>query len=92
MRQMARDRQHQVVMVGRHDLDLGAHAGPERAQRFDGHRIGAIGRREDAPAVDEEFGEAGVGTGMFGAGDRMGGDEMNIARQMRRHLADDRRP
>ena len=26
---------------------------------------------------------------MFGPGDRMGRDEMNIARQMRRHLADD---
>ena len=31
-----------------------------------------------------------VGTGMLGAGDRMGGDEMNARRQMRRHLADDR--
>ena len=27
---------------------------------------------------------------MFGAGDRMGRDEMNVIRQMRRHLADDR--
>ena len=26
---------------------------------------------------------------MFGAGHRMGGDEMNARRQMRRHLADD---
>ena len=61
MRQMAGDRQHQIMMIGRHDLDPGAHAGPECTQGFDGHRIGAVGRREDAPAVDEEFGEAEEG-------------------------------
>jgi hypothetical protein len=67
MWQVAGDRQHQVVMIGRHDLDFGAHAGPERTQGFDGHGIGAIGRREDAPAVDEQFGETGIGAGVLAA-------------------------
>ena len=52
--------------------------------------IGAFGRRQNAPAVDEQFGEAGIGAGMLGAGDRMRRHEMDARRQMRRHLADDR--
>ena len=53
-------------------------------------RVGAFGRREDAPAADEQFGKAGVRAGMLGAGDRMGGDEMHARRQMRGHVAHDR--
>ena len=34
----------------------------------------------------EELGEAGVGPGMLGAGDRMGRHEMHARRQMRLHL------
>ena len=34
--------------------------------------VGVRRRRQDAPAVDEQFGEAGVGAGILGAGDRMG--------------------
>ena len=44
-------------------------------------------RRQDAPAVDEQFGEAGVGAGILGAGDRMRRDEMHVRRQMRGHVA-----
>jgi hypothetical protein len=77
-------------VIGRHDLDLGAHAGPECTQCFDRHGVAAVGRCEDAPAVDEEFGEAGIGSGMLGAGDGMGRNEMNVIRQMRCHLANDR--
>ena len=58
MRQMAGDRQHQIVMIRSHDLDPGAEPGPEHAQLFDGRGIGAVRRREDAPAVDEEFRES----------------------------------
>ena len=86
MRQMAGDRQHQIVMVGRHDLDLGAERRPERAQPLDRVGIGAFGRRQDAPAVDEQFRETGIGAGMFGAGDRMRRHEMHAGRQMRRHV------
>ena len=81
MRQMAGDREHQVMMIRRHDLDLGAEAGPELAQLFDRGGIGPFRRRENAPAVDEEFGEAGIGTGVFGAGDGMGGNEVDARRE-----------
>ena len=89
MRQMARDREHKVMMLGRHDLDLGAERGPERAQFFGRAGVGALRRGEDAPAVDEEFGEAGIGSGMFGAGHGMRRHEMHACRQMRRHVLDD---
>ena len=68
MRQMAGDRQHHVVMIRRHDLDLGAERGPERAQPLDRVRVGALRRRQNAPAVDEQLGETGIGSGMLGAG------------------------
>ena len=77
MRQMAGDRQHQIVMLGRHDLDPGADRGPERAQLFDGGGIGALRRRQNAPAIDEQFGEAGIRTRMLGAGHRMRRNEMH---------------
>ena len=86
MRQMAGDREHQIMMLGRHDLDLGAERGPERAQLLRRRGIGALRRRQDAPAVDEEFGEAGIGAGMLGAGHRMRRHEMHARRQMRRHV------
>ncbi len=47
-------------------------------------------RREDAPAVDEQFREAGIGAGVLGAGDRMRRHEGCIGRQMRRHVANHR--
>ena len=50
-------------------------------------RIGAFRRRQDAPAVDEQFGEAGVRARMLGAGDRMRRHEMHVLRQVRRHVA-----
>ena len=78
MRQMAGDREHEVMMIRRHDLDLGAERGPERAQLLGRVGIGAFRRGQDAPAVDEELGEAGIGTGMLGAGDGMRGNEMHV--------------
>jgi len=35
MRQMAGDREHQIMMIWRHDLRPGAECRPERAQPFD---------------------------------------------------------
>ena len=67
MRQMAGDREHEIMMIRRHDLDSGAEPSPERAQPFHRGGIGALGRGQDAPAVDEQFGETGIGTGMLGA-------------------------
>ena len=92
MRHVAGDGEHEIVVLRRHHLDIGAERAPEGRERLDGGRIGAGRRRQDAPAVLEEFGEAGVGPGIFGAGDRMGRHEMNALRQMRAHLRDHRRP
>ena len=42
VRQMAGDRQHQVVVIGRHDLDICAPSRPpERGELLDRGRIGA---------------------------------------------------
>jgi hypothetical protein len=46
------------MMPGRHDFDLRAERGPERAQIIDRVLIGAFLRRQDAPAVDEELNKA----------------------------------
>ena len=90
MRQMTGDRQHQVVMLGRHGFDIGAERAPERGEPLDGAGIGPFRRRENAPAVDEQLGKAGIGAGMLGAGDRMGRNEMHAGGQMRGHVAHDR--
>ena len=42
MRQVAGDRQHQVVVLGRHDLDVGAERAPERGELLDRRRVGAF--------------------------------------------------
>ena len=54
-------------------------------------RVAASWRRQDHPPVDEERREAGVWTGIFGAGRRMAGNEMNGRRHVRRDIGDDRR-
>ena len=79
------------MVLGRHVADLGAEAAPERRQALDRGRVGILRRREDAPAVDEQLGEARIRTGMLGAGHRMRGHEMDAGRQVRGHVAHDRR-
>ena len=64
-----------------------------RARRRAG--VGAVGRRQDAPAVVEQRREARVRPRMLGAGDRMGRHEMHAlradaARSLRDHRALDR--
>ena len=61
---------------------------PHPADR--GHRLGGgLGRRrQDAPAVAEQLGKAGFGSGMLGAGDRVAGNEMHTRRDMRPQIAD----
>ena len=81
---MAGDGQDQVVMLRRHDLDVGAERLPEPRQALDRGRVGVLRRREDAPAVDEKLGKAGIGPRVLGAGDRMRGNEMNAGRYVRR--------
>ncbi len=53
MRQVARDAEHQVVVLGRHLLHVGAEQTPECCQPFHRGRVGARRRSENAPAVDE---------------------------------------
>ena len=86
MRQMAGDAQHQVMVVGRHGFDIGAELPPERRELLDRRFVGVRRRRQDAPAVDEQFGEAEVGAGMLGARDRVRRDEMHMLRQVRGHV------
>ena len=45
------------------------------------------GRGKNAPAVDEQLGEAGVRPGMLRARDRMGRDEMHARGNVRGHVA-----
>ena len=70
---MAGDGEHEVVVLGAHDLDVGAAAPARRRSARRPPPGRAVGRRQDAPAVVEELGKAGVGAGMLGAGDRMAG-------------------
>ena len=89
MRHMAGDGEDQVVVLGRHDFDIGAERFPEPGQPFYRGGIGILWRRENAPPVDEQLRETGIGAGMFGAGDRMAGNEMDPAGNMRPHRAND---
>ena len=72
---MAGHRQHEIVMLGRHGLDVGAERPPECEQPLDRRLVRLRRRGEDAPAIDEQLGEAGVRPGMLRAGDRMRRDE-----------------
>src|SRR5437868_15231822 len=86
MRQMAGDREHQIVVIRRHDLDPGAERGPERTYSLDGVWITALGWRQDAPAIGEQFGETGIGAGMLGARHWMRRYKMRGGRQIRSHV------
>ncbi len=90
MRQVAGDGEHKVVVVRRHGFDIGAEQPPEFGELVDGLLLCALRRRQDAPAVDEQLGEAGIGPRILGPGHRMRRHEMHIFRQMRTHVADDR--
>jgi hypothetical protein len=90
MRQMAGNRQHQIMMLRRHRFEIGAEHAPKRRQLVDGGGLGPFGRGKNAPAADKKFGKAGVGAGMLGAGDWMRRHEVHSGGQMRGHVAHDR--
>src|SRR6516165_273288 len=77
----------EVVMLGRHDLDIRAEQSPERHEPLDRGRLDVRRRRENAPAVDEQLGKAGIWAGVFSAGDGMGRHEMHPRGKMGRHGA-----
>ena len=90
VRHVAGDGEHHVMVLGLHGLDIRAERRQKARDRRDRLGIGARRRRQDAPAVLEELGEARLGPGILGAGDGMRRHEMHARREMRRHLADDR--
>ena len=90
MRQVAGDRQHPVVMVGVHELDIGADAPPHFGDAVDRGAVGARRRRQDAPALAEQLGKARFGAGMLGAGDRVARHQRDAPRQQRRQRLDHR--
>jgi hypothetical protein len=67
-----------------HALNVGAKRAPERFKLID--RDGVIGalireRRQDLPAIVEKCCETRIRAGMFGAGERMSWDEIDVSRQ-----------
>ena len=71
VRQVAGDGQHEIMVLGRHDLDLGAERLPERLELLDRLRIGAFLGCQHAPAAVEQLGKAGFRSRLLGAGDGM---------------------
>ena len=82
MRHMAGDGEHQIMMGCIHDLNLGAKPAPESFQCGNLLRITAFWRREDAPAIVEQLGKSRFWPGLFGASNRMAGNEMHALRYM----------
>ena len=90
MRQVRGHRQHLVVMVGAHRDD--PHAGVRHSRPTFDHRSDAVpggGVRMHKRPSNSSANPAS-GPGMFGAGDRMAGDEMDAGRKMRLQVADHR--
>jgi len=82
MRQVAGDAKHEIVVFGRHGLHIGAEQPPERRQPFHRGRIDVRRRGEDAPAIDEQLGEARIRPGVLGACNRMRRHEMHTCGNM----------
>ena len=84
MRQMRGDGEHLVVMRRRPwsttCMPAASHSAVTRASAAG---VAVRQRRQDAPAVVEQLGEAGLGAGMLGAGDGMPGHEMHARRHER---------
>ena len=60
------------------------------ATRSTASAIGAGRRGQQRPAALEQLGEAGIGAGIFGAGDRVRRDEVHARRHQRPDVADHR--
>ncbi len=88
---MRGDREHAVVVLGRHQVDGRARELPQRPHPLDRQRIGVLDRGQDAAAALEQGGERRVRPGMLGAGHRMAGHEQAGRGQMRDHVAHDLR-
>ena len=90
MGQMAGDGEHEIVVLGVIVSTLEPSARQNCASRSTAAgrcRAAALGCTSD----DEELGEAGIGSGLLGAGHRVAGDEMHTFREVRGDVAHDRR-
>ena len=81
MRQMAGDREHAIVVCGFHRLDFGAQSPPEFEHALYRKGVGTLGRRDDAPAMMEQRGEARFGPTILGARHRMRGHEHRLGQR-----------
>ena len=88
VRQVGDDRQHLVVMLRIHLVDLRAERFPEAAKPRERSRVGFGKWRENAPASLEQTRETGVWSRLLRPGKRMAGDEVNMGRHMWCHLRD----
>src|SRR3546814_18388172 len=61
-----------IVVLGRHDLDIGAQRFPELDQCRELEQVGLFGRGDDAPAVAEQVREARIRPRIFRARHRVG--------------------
>ena len=62
----------------------------QNARNFSTAAVGALWRRQDAPAVDEQLGEPRVRPRILGSGDGMRRNEMHARRHMRCHVLEHR--
>ena len=89
MRQMADDGEHHVVVTRLHHIDGRAAALPEGGELLGRLAVRAGHRREDAPAIVEEFRKARFRPGLLRTGDGMAGNEMHAFGHMRADIAND---
>ena len=86
--QVRGDRQHPVVVLGRHRLDPHPDRPPHRGHPLDRRRIGVGERRQDAVPAAEQWLVGGIRAGMLGPGDRVAGDEPVGLREVRADVPD----
>ncbi|MOA08083.1 hypothetical protein D3C78_1278200 [compost metagenome] len=75
MRQMAGRRQHFVMTLDLHVLDIGAQFAPQPVDHRQGCRIGLLQRRENHFVSTEQLGIGGFYPALLGSGNRMPGNE-----------------
>ena len=75
-------------MRGVHDFDRGTKPFPELRERIDRCGRGRVARRDDAPAMAEQFGETGIGSTVLGPCDRVRGDDHCLGQRPGQCLAD----
>ncbi len=89
VRRVAGDSEDKIVVIGVHLVDIRSHPFPKRTQLGHGLRP-RLARDEDRPAVLEELGKARTRPRMFGAGKRVGRDEIDALGDVRANGGDHR--